>query len=1134
MKISCPYCLKENEIQQTNCAFCEKKLDFSEDQTNIRSLKIQLLDLKEKFTSQYNGLLQKVELAERQLSFLQKKQEYYSTQITQKNENSNFIVPEKITETNLTIENEIPQEQENKEAEIAKLLEWSKQREKEKAEEYQRQQEKHKQETEFKKQEQEKYYQKQQEYQKANKQKQEAKQKAKAEAQAAFMASINNFFITTLAGTFLAPLAQFWAYLTDLYAHYKAQDKLPAFFMTVGGIVALLFGFGYLMQFIDGYYFEIIKIAGTFSTTVGLVAAGVFLHKKEQKYHDFGSALQGLGVSLNFLLIYFLSYSEFFTFFANYPFASVALIIANTILAFILAMKFETKVVLIVTLFGGAFAPFYLQSNVISIYYFLYLWLLAAIMVLIALEIKWKTAGTLAFLVTAVVIEIVIFGTYRQFLPIGSLTIIVMAFAYLFFFFALYDRNNGSNTEQRKFVLKETLTAPDIFNLAGNAALLVSNLFAMYNGIQGLQTILGYVYLLNAAIFLFAFFILRAKLTSKMQVLLMIIVGSFVGFAIPQLFNQNISGLFWSLEGLALVFCGFMFALADVRKEGYFVLFLGLAKIIFSFPDILTNWQLALWTDGYINLLYGGIVLISTVLLLKKFENQTTNYEKYLCYLSLETLSFWAIAVLWIGLHFYFPIFSYNFMLLFAYLCIAWAYRNRLYVSEWLGFAVFGFLVLGYLQSVAVTGNAIFRFQTTAAQIAAVELFLSLWFLQFFYQKILANLPRVANNEKVENQKQSINEHFISNLQNIQVEFTKILRTIFYVCLPVLILPSVFRFYPDYVPLALFTSVFIAFVVAEITKEIAVKIELHILLAFATLQLFQTPTNLMITISAIGVGLATLLAILIYSKGYLREDNGTNENKNSKFSKNSSPNVLYLKDFLAYKLVNSFTFYFIGIVIFLGISQVMNTTINNNFATPFLATGLYFGILIYFRDVLVPLQSNYKFAYRLGTFLVLLGLLQYFGIVYFNQTSTIISNMLFTSLLLLISLFIYTVYIYRKNTLYPMQAESVVWNLDLIGIHFAILLSYALFLQLIFTNKNTVYLTIAFTIHALILLFHSTAKAYSFSLKIALALFACALYKLYAIDMANAETPQKVIVFMVIGVLMLLSSFLFMRFKEKK
>lgn len=1099
MKLACPYCQHENDIHAKNCSSCAKSLEFTESQVGIHNLKIQLLDIKQKFDTQYQNLFQRITVAEQQLVFLQRKQAFSQNPLEQVTVNQEvtpkFIVaetPKTVEEPSKVIENLV---EENNQKEIERLLEQTKQREKEKAEEYKRKQEQYKQETNSHN---HSHTHKEEPYQHEKYQKREKRQKT--EPQSEWWADVENFLTTTLVGTFFAPLAQFWGYLVDLYTHYKSQDKLPAFFMTVGGIIALLFGFGYLLQFVEDSIFEYIKIAASTAAGIGLVATGAYLHSKEQKYHDFGSALQGLGVTINFLVIYFLSYSEFITFSSTSPIFSVIFIIANTILAFFLAAKYETRVVLIVTLFGGAFAPFYLNSNVVSIYYFGYLWLLCAMTVLIAFQIKWKTAGTLAFLVSAAVIEIVIMGSYRQFLPIGSLTIILMLFAYLFFFFALYETKDTGSGGFSGFKIKETLTTPDIFNLSGNAALLVANLYNIYEGTLGLQRNLGYIYFVNAAIFLVVFLVLRTKLTKKMQVLLMIIVGSFAGFAVPQLFNQNISGLFWSLEGLALILCGFIFTLVDVRKEGYFVLILGLAKIVFSLPDIFTNWQLVLWTDGYINLLYGGIVLILTKILIDKYKDEATNYEKSVAYLSLETLSFWAVAVVWIPLNFYFPIWSYNFMLIGVFVLIAWSHYHKLRTTQWLGVALLGFLVVAYMLSVNQVGNSVFRFQTLPARIAMVELFLSLWVLQFFYEKLS---PESAFNPKDK-------AASVATLGGVLFLF----REVFYLCLPLLILPSVFRFYPDYIPLALCGSLLIAFVVAEITKKIAVKLEFHLLIPIATFGLFTNIDNLNITLSASLLGLATLFGILIYSKGYVQED---------KNAKSQTP----FEQFLSYKLSNALAFYYLAVVIFLAASRILN----NNPGNGILVAVLYFGVIVYFRNYLVPLQSNHKIAYRLGTLLGMLAIWGSFLNVNRNLASDNLKMAVFVIVLLLV---VYHLLLYRKEKSYPMNPSSVIWTLDLVGIHIANALTYTIIITLITQNDSSVWLTIAFTLHALILLFHSTVQAYNFSLKIALGLFTIALYKLYAIDMANAETPQKVIVFMVIGVLMLGSSFLFMKFKEKK
>jgi hypothetical protein len=1255
MKIACPYCQYENEAANNLCRHCGKNLDFNEEQIGIRQLKLQLLDIKQKFDVQYHNISGRVEVAEKQLAFLQKKQEYLHSlaiNLPQTKQVANEIKPEIKQELVLPIEKvqpvELPPIKELTEEELKEKLRI----EQEKAfREHEEQKRKAKQEKEKREQNEEKYKQERaykQERENQQKQK-EQERRQKQEAQAAFWADVRGFVETTFIGTFFAPLAQFWSYLTDLYAHYKEQDKLPVFFMTIGGLLAILFGFGYLMQFISDSAFEIMKIAGTLASSIGLIIWGIYLQKRQQKYHDFGSALQGLGISLNFLLVYFLSYSLTFPFFNSYA-VGIVLMILNTAIACFLAFRYETKIVLMITLFGGGFAPFYLNSNIISVFYFIYLWVLCLVTVLIALQIKWKTAGTLAFLVSTIVFEAVILTSFRQFLPSGTLAILVMAFAYLFFYFALFENKDKNNLSIANFGLKENLDANDIFNLAGNAALLVANLYNIYEGGQNiLLRTLGFVYLFNAVLFVVGFFVFRKKLTPKMQFLFMIIAGAFLGFAVPQLFNQNIAGLFWSIEGLALVLCGFIFGLVDVRKEGYFLLLLGIGKLVITFGDIPQNWLLVLWTDGYVNLLSCGLVLLLTKILLDKYATQRTKYEKNLAYFTLEALSFWFLAAFWIAARFYSPVWSFNLAILLVYAYIAWAYRNRLPFTMWLGFIHLGVLLWAYLVSAIIAGDLAFRFQTTSAKVAMIEFALSLWFLQLFYQKILPLIPQIA--AETEDEKQ---EKTTRNAKEKQAETsttslatTLLFRELFYLALPIFFLSSVYRFNAQYLPFALWTSVLVAFAVAEITKKKAVAFEWNILVPIAlyVLLVFPQSAQLILPFSAAYLfkvslvstiyGSIILFGILLYSRFYKRKDLKTNavrdevtallqydlssfwvsllmlattfrfypdylplvawaavllnfvvaEINQKKLDKVEihvligfatymlvisafgqafdNPNpvlqkitigsavaglvvlfgiLLYKKglqiappktgkDEMAifdYQVVHAYSFYFLGLVIFLGTLQF-----SRNFTAAWCIVAAYFAVLVILREKLLPLQSNYKFAYRIGHFAAVFGLFVLYSFAIWLNRLDSMPNQPFAMAAALLMLPFYYWLVYNREQ-YPMKNNAWAWLVDLFAVHLATAVAYASLLTMIFGRADTIWLTIAFTLHAIILLFNGTSKHYKQLIKLSVVFFGFALLKLFLQDLANASVPQKVMVFMGIGVLMLGGSFLFMRFKEKE
>ena len=147
----------------------------------------------------------------------------------------------------------------------------------------------------------------------------------------------------------------------EIYGHYKSQNKLPVFFMTLGGVVALLFGFGYLMQFAEDIYFEFAKIGSGLAAAAVATWWGRRLLVEYERYSEFGSALLGLGLSLVYLSLYTMSESAYM------PWAGgavgVLLLLANTAWGAWLALRYDTKVVAFISLLGGACVPFSSKAN---------------------------------------------------------------------------------------------------------------------------------------------------------------------------------------------------------------------------------------------------------------------------------------------------------------------------------------------------------------------------------------------------------------------------------------------------------------------------------------------------------------------------------------------------------------------------------------------------------------------------------------------------------------------------------------------------------------------------------------------------------------------------------------------------
>ena len=97
-------------------------------------------------------------------------------------------------------------------------------------------------------------------------------------------ASALQFVISELGPLFrnitgpLAILTQLAGQGLDAYRHYQEQGKAPVFLMTTAGIIALVLGFGYLLQYSFAYLLgEIAKLVLGFTIALSVTVYGGYL-----------------------------------------------------------------------------------------------------------------------------------------------------------------------------------------------------------------------------------------------------------------------------------------------------------------------------------------------------------------------------------------------------------------------------------------------------------------------------------------------------------------------------------------------------------------------------------------------------------------------------------------------------------------------------------------------------------------------------------------------------------------------------------------------------------------------------------------------------------------------------------------
>ena len=894
----------------------------------------------------------------------------------------------------------------------------------------------------------------------------------------------------------LVPFSQLRTMTLKVINHYKEKNQLPVFFMVVGGIVALLLGFAFLMQYADSTFSEISKYVFSTSVVAGLTIWGLRLNNKESKFKEFGSAIVGLACALAYLVVYSLTDSPILTVFSNSAIGFV-LIFLVTVGTSYLSFRYETKVVAVISLLGGAFAPMYIDSINITVFYFIYLFILCITALFVGRAIKWKVMDTLSFVVASVAISI-IFYQKQPAIPVVQYTIVFLAFAYLFFYVAIFEKN---------LLPKQTLESKNIVMLIGSTGFLVVNLFYLYDNIQDLRT-LGTIHLANASVFVLGFAIFRKTLSNNMATLFFVLSGVFLGFAFPLIFERNVSGIFWALEAVALVYCGFLFNLPLVRKEGYLGLLLAAGKIALSMPEILDNWEVVLWTDGYIQLV--GFVAVLAILIgfFNHFKTKLVDIEENLTIFLYQVAASLLLACIWTCVYFYMREKTYILGVFGLYGYIFWGHRSKSFLIELLGLAHLGLIGYGAYLSILEVNSSVFALQTLLGKIAMVEIFASLWLLQLMYEKTAPKYDPQAPEYQGENML----------TESPTMSLVKLFRELFYLLVPILLLFSVNRLYPIYLPVAIWASVVINYVLNLFVKRKAMTLELYGLIGIATYWLVMLPTEIKISAMSIAGGILALAGIFFHGQGY-KDKNYFQARENYIFT---------------------YLFYFIGLcsyLVFVGLHGDMQNPNINAFSVYtsgiFVVSVYFFGLTYFSKDTFVPIKNNRSLVFRVGYLILLLGIASK-AFIYSQMANEMVVFTVDTAIwlvLMLLSVGFLVKIIHPKQVEYPHKAEEI-WIVDMVLMNFFITAAYALVIAFISPNWLGVWLSVVIIIHAMALLFSSTKKRLKFYMRLSIFYFLGVIAKLFFYDMNSFTIVQKVIVFMVIGAIMLIGAFLFMKIKN--
>ena len=386
----------------------------------------------------------------------------------------------------------------------------------------------------------------------------ETENRQKPETDKNFSVKESKFFLifikilTSLTG----PFESIYKNCFKFYKHYKDQGKGPVFLMSLAGIIALVSGFAYLVQYsFSNLLSEWSKILLIFMSGLSIIGLGRKIYIRNENLREFASGIIGLGVIINYLAIY--GAGPYYSLVNSE--ISFVLLLLNTILAFFLSVHFNTRVVSFIAMTGGIFFPLLLNtdSQDTSVY-ILYLFFLSSMILFVSYKIRWELLSYLTIISALFMVRFSVSPSYLH-------LVLVNLFFYQFFYFLVFKGKN----------IKENFSRKELTALAGIFIFLAETSLNTTPSINVSGVFLAF----NSIFFIFLFF---KFIQSELKSIFIIFSGLFALVSIFSIAPPEFKGCLFGIESLILIYCGFRFKEALIRREGYFLFLISICGIVFT------------------------------------------------------------------------------------------------------------------------------------------------------------------------------------------------------------------------------------------------------------------------------------------------------------------------------------------------------------------------------------------------------------------------------------------------------------------------------------------------------------------------------------------------------------------------
>lgn len=902
----------------------------------------------------------------------------------------------------------------------------------------------------------------------------------------------------------MAPFAAVNEQVKSFYHHYQAKGLGPVFLMTVAGIITLTLGFGYLLQYsINHWFSELGKALLGFASANAIIMGGIFIRQKRAGMADFGSGIVGLGLILNYLCAYFIG--PYFELIPNS--ASFILLLLITLAGYGLSMRLDAKVIAVIALVGGSTAPMMLLSQSYApLLYLPYLLLIGAGALAQSRKLKWPLLLEITALLHIGCIEA--FSHFIE-LPLGDIggvsllaLISINAFFYLYGITGLLFTQQFTHQNEKHNALSHRILALPIALLA--FVLLELTQFTEFA---------GEIFAANALICAALYWKRTGNLEKARNGLLLVFAGSFAGFAALYLLSHDFLGLVLLLEALLLLWIGTKEELISVRAEAYVLLLMGLGL---NASSVLTGMSLleSSFIDGapisplsafgfpLLALALSCAALVLVIQLLTLHHALLSPLESQLNRVLKELLSGFYVATIILAAYLLSSDYYLAILPLVSLLLLYLSAKDRLVISEFAAWLLLLPLLFKVVEGITLADSFSFSAQPLMAKLARFELFIALLLAHYWYR------------------------HHYKDALFAKAAYT--MQIFCYLLLPLILLPKVIRNHWEYTAIALWLSTFMSLGLAYFVKHKSLNIEAKILTWLAVLM-----TASLCLIHA-WQGLAALAVGALFMGFTLLRYRQLPETWRPLLQLQWQLSPYYFALVLAVIVYGFNHSELVGIAMTaLALSGYFALLIQRGLSLRGVSQrsvgqASYSAKFPLAAEIQAAIKESYHLAYGLTLGLALLPIMLHFELTLgLNRDNASFMLIEFLSLALLARLILQhgaTIRLHRR--ILPLQGLKWGWHLLLALSYF--MWSYS-FDNIIAAPLSAILLVI----HGSVLMFISLKPQNADMIRLAAGLFTLSTLKVLLLDMASFELVQKVIAFMLIGVILLTVSYFYQKARNR-